>query len=264
MIELEDMHKLARELGELLRLQTLPLAVKMIRMEDHIPDDAQRPVRDMGFHLSFCQALSLSRRKGLCIAETKLDMWCFEPVVGLGLEKPPQTFLRGYNRYPASASSLEAAATWAKNMPRLDYGIYRGVLLAPLGMANFLPDIFVLYAEPVKMTRIMSAKNWLDGKDISPSISGHAACVYYIVPPIKEKRWHMTVPCGGDSRRAACEDYNMIFSAPIEVLGDLVKGLRFMYNQGVGLPLDVSLAPEYHLPKSYLEIGQSLGMDWLK
>lgn len=264
MTDLEKMHEQARELELLLRMQCQPLALKMLKSEEETPEDAKRPVRDMGFHLNFCQALSLSRRNGLTIAQSMQDMWCFEPVVGFGFVKPPKPFLEGHNRYPASARTLEAGSTWARNMPRFKHGEYWGVLTSPLGKASFDPDIFIVYGAPAKMTQIMLAKNWLDGKDIRPVLSSHAACVYYVIPPIKDRNWHMSIPCGGDLRRAACEDYNMIFSAPIDILSDLLKGLKAMKESGVGLPLQLTPAKEYPLPKSYVPIAHSMNMHWVK
>jgi uncharacterized protein (DUF169 family) len=264
MDNLAEIREQASELEHLLRLQSLPLGIKMLKSGDEIPEEAQRPVKDMGFHLNFCQALALSRRNGLVIAQTIEDMWCFEPVVGFGFVKPPKRFLEGYNRYPSSARSLEAGATWARNMPRFQHGQYFGILPAQLKRANFEPDIFVVYGAPAKMNQIMLAKNWLDGKDIAPVLSSHAACVYYVVPPIKEKKWHMSIPCGGDLRRASCEDYNMIFSAPMEIITDLLEGLEAIKKDGFGLPLHISASIEYPLEKSYIEIANSMGMDWVK
>jgi uncharacterized protein (DUF169 family) len=111
MIDLEEMHAQARELETLLRLQSLPIALKMVKSNDEIPADAKRPLKAMGFHLNFCQALAFSRRHGLTVAQMKEDMWCFEPVVGFGFARPPQRFLDGHNRYPASARTLEAGST---------------------------------------------------------------------------------------------------------------------------------------------------------
>jgi uncharacterized protein (DUF169 family) len=146
----------------------------------------------------------------------------------------------------------------------LAFGKYCGVLSAPLENVQFVPDIFVLYAEPAKMTQIMLARNWLDGKDLHCVLSGHAACVYYVVPPIKDGEWHMTIPCGGDLRRAACREGDMIFSAPMNALGPLLTGLKAVRKEGLGLPLHVSLATEYPLPESYVKIGKSMGMGWVR
>jgi len=224
MFDIKQMHEQAKELESLLRLQSRPIALKMLTSEEEIPEDALRPVRDMGYHLSFCQALALTRRRGLTIAETKKDMWCFEPVVGLGFVKPPQRFLEGHNRYPGSART----------------------------------------GSPAVMTQIMLAKNWLDGKDIITTMSGHAACVYYVVPALKEAQWRMSIPCGGDLRRTGCDDYSMIFSAPVNVLSGLLAGLKAILDASWGLPSNPTFAMEYPLEKSYVEIGKLIGMDWVK
>ena len=264
MSDIEQLQKNAGELERLLRLQSMPIALKMLSSEAEIPEDAVRPSRDMGHHLSFCQALALTRRRGLTIAETQDDMWCFEPVVGLGFVEPPQRFLEGHNRYPESASSLEAGATWAQNMPRFDYRTYSAVVTAPLEGTSFVPDIVMLYGSPAVMTQIMLAKNWLDGKDILTTMTGHAACVYYVVPAVKQQQWRISIPCGGDLRRTGCDDFSMVFSAPTGVLSDLLAGLRAIRNTGCGLPSSPSFAIEYPLPESYVEIGKSIGMDWVE
>ena len=102
------------------------------------------------------------------------------------------------------------------------------------------------------------------GTNISLTLSGHAACIYYVVPPIKEKVWNINIPCGGDLRRAACEPYNMIFSAPIHVLGDLLEVLKAIEGKCMGLPLHLSMGIEYPLQRSYGKIGRKMGMDWAR
>jgi len=194
LIQIERMHDQARDLERLLRIQSMPIALKMVTSEAQIPENALRPMKDRGHHLSFCQALAWTRRKGLTIAETREDMWCFEPVIGLGFVEPPRTFLDGHNRYPGSTRNLAAGAAWAQNMPRFEFPKYKGVVTAPLETTSFEPDIFLLYGSPAVMTQIMMAKNWLDGKDIETTMTGHAACVYYVVPAIKTGRWRMSIP----------------------------------------------------------------------
>lgn len=264
MTNIKHLHEQAEELETLLRLQSFPLGLKLLKSVDEIPEGAQRPVKDMGHHLSLCQALALARRAGMTVAETKEDMWCFEPVLGLGFEKPPQRFLDGYHRYPLYATTLEAGATWAKAFPCLDHGLYTAVVTAPLAKVNFEPDLFIVYGEPAKIGRILSAKTWLDGKDITTTLSSGGACVYSVVPVMKDKGWHIITPCGGDLGRAACETYNMIFSAPIEVLDDLLRGLRVAKEKGQGLPRQVDTSAEYPLAEPYVEIGKLIGMDWVK
>ena len=55
--------------------------------------------------------------------------------------------------------------------------------------------------------------------------------------------------CGGDVRRAACEINNMVFSAPIEILDDLLRGLKAGREASDRrLPHD-TLPIEYPLPR---------------
>ncbi len=261
---IERLHEQAEELERLLRLQSFPVGMKLLKGVDEIPEGAQRPVKDMGYHLSLCQAIALARRDGITVAEAKEDMWCFEPVLALGFEKPPQRFLEGHNRYPFNVSSLEAGATWAQGFPRLDHGLYSAIVVAPLAKVNFEPDIFIVYGEPYKMRMMLSAKCWLDGKDITPTVSGNAACCYAIVPPMKDRVWQIAFPCHGDTARAACSFSDMLFSAPIEALDGLLQGLRASEERGHGMPQGVDMQIEYPAPEAYVEIGKLIGMDWVE
>ena len=42
------------EIERRMRLQTFPLAVKMLEKESDIPEGAQRPMKDFGYHLATC------------------------------------------------------------------------------------------------------------------------------------------------------------------------------------------------------------------
>lgn len=74
----------------------------------------------------------------------------------------------------------------------------------------------------------------------------------------------MSIPCGGDLRRTGCDDYSMIFSAPVNVLSGLLAGLKAILDASWGLPSNPTFAMEYPLEKSYVEIGKLIGMDWVK
>jgi len=61
-----------------------------------------------------------------------------------------------------------------------------------------------------------------------------------------------------------CDDYSMVFSAPLDALGDLLTGLEASRETGCGLPSSPSFAIEYPLEKAYVEIGKAIGMDWVR
>lgn len=261
MMRLGDYHSFGEEIERRLRLKTFPLAMKLLEKEGDIPEGATRPKRDLGYRINACQAFSMSRRGQAMIAMLKEDMWCPEPVIGYGLAEPPEYFLQGHNRFPESARTLEAGKDWAQAFPRLEYGKYIGIVSAPLTIANFEPDLVMIYCDPSQLTQLLNAINWKDGHDITCRLSGHAACVYSIVTVIQNREFQVTSPCGGDRGTAVAQDDELIFTAPREALQDLVLGLRYLSKYGSTLPREPWLRPEGELRESYTKIARMMGME---
>jgi uncharacterized protein (DUF169 family) len=234
-MNLKNIHEKSEELMNLLRLKSFPLAVKLLEDEKSIPSESKRPVKDWGYHLDLCQAFSMSRWEEKNIAMLKKDMWCFEPVVGYGLAEPPEDFLKGNNRYPFSAMSQKAGEKWATSLPKMQVGQYIGIVSASLRKCTFEPDVMMVYADPSQITQILIAKNCVDGEDISCSLSGHMA-----------------------------QDNEMIFSAPMAFLEDLICSLKYLKKQKWGYPWGFELKPERELDNNYAELGKKMGMDYVK
>ena len=79
----------------------------MLESEKDIPKGVKTPRRDYGACMATCQCFSISRKYGETVAQLFGDMWCPEPVIGIGLAETPKFFLEGYNRYPGGVASLE-------------------------------------------------------------------------------------------------------------------------------------------------------------
>lgn len=264
MVNLDIFHEYAEVLERLLRLRTFPVAIKLLEKEGDIAEGAIRPKRDLGHLIETCQGFAMTRREGKTVAMLKEDMWCFEPVIGYGLAEPPQYFLQGYNRFPDSAITLEIASNWARAFPRLKFGRYIGILSAPLMTANFEPDLVMLYCDPAQLTSLLIAVDCVYGRDLTCRLSGHAACVYSVVLVIETRECQVTSPCWGDRREAIAQDYEVIFTAPMEKLEGLLSGLRHLVKHGWGLPIEFFMVPECKMPESYIKIGKMLGMEMNK
>lgn len=204
-----------------------------------------------------CQCFALSRTQGITVTQLFEDNWCPEPVIGFGLAEPPQYFLDSYNRYPDGVASLEAGANWTCEFPRLKTGKYVGVVSAPLTTVSFEPDVAVFYCDSAQLLGLLLGIAYKDGQDAHMVLSGHAACVYSVVPAFLTKMCHVAVPCRGDRGRAGAQD-DMIFSVPKEKIGDLASGLE---HEGTGsIPTRFSMKPEYELYPSYAELARLMGM----
>jgi uncharacterized protein (DUF169 family) len=259
MADLKMYQQYGEELERRLRLKTFPLALKLLKKEGDIPEGALRPKRDIGHHLSLCQAFQVSRREGKTMALLKEDHWCFEPVVGYGLGEPPDYFMEGHNRYPKDVATLEAGRHYAEEFPRLKAGKYAGIASAPLRTTNFEPDAVMIYCDAAQLCLLLLGREYKEGYNLKCSISGHAACVYGVVPALQSGECQVAVPCRGDHYRAMAGDEEMIFTVPKGKVEDLMQGLRVIERTGSKLPVGYSFLPEYPLLDSYRKIGEKMG-----
>lgn len=250
-------NELGIQIERQIRLNTYPLAVKMIKTLDDIPESSIRPLNDFGKCLSTCQAFALSRRFGETVAQLFEDMWCPEPVIGFGLAEPPEYFFEGKTRYPAGVKSLEAGANWAREFPRFEVGKYIGVMSAPLTMASYEPDVAIIYCDSAQLLRLLLGLAYEDGKDINTVLGGHSACVYSVVPSMLKNECQVSVPCRGDRGYAGTQDYEMIFTIPRDQIKRVVDG---MAQPGTSSsPTRFSMNPEYMLSEGYSEIARLMG-----
>ena len=250
-------NELGLKLEQQLRLNTHPLAIKMLETPEEIPEEAIRPLKQFGKCLSTCQAFALSRRFGETVAQLFEDMWCPEPVIGFGLAESPDYFFEGKTRYPVGVKSLEAGANWANEFPRFEVGKYIGVVAAPLTTASFEPDVAVVYCDSAQLLRLLLGLAYEDGRDIQTVLGGHSACVYAVVPSMLKCECQASVPCRGDRGYAGTQDYEMIFSIPRDQIERVVEGMDQPGTSSA--PTRFSMNPEYMLSEGYAEIAKLMG-----
>ena len=250
----------ADELERMTRLQTFPLAVKLLAEESGIPEGAERPLKDFSYRIALCQGYAMSRRDGRTVAMFKEDMVCFEPVVGYGWVVPPPYFLDGHNRFPEDVKDLKAGRNFVDDFPRLATGKYTGVVSAPLATANFDPDMVMIYCNSAQLGLLLLGKEYQDGHDLKCNLSSHAACVYSVVPILEGNDYQVSVPCRGDRYIALAGDDEIIFSVATNKLKDLLAGLRHVKKYGSKLPRNPQMKRNPLIPESYQKIAKILGM----
>jgi len=253
---MKELLKFGKDLETYLRLTTYPFAIRMLRSIDEIPVGVKRPKIDFKKCLSTCQAFSLTRRHGVPIAMLKEDMWCPLPVIGFGLEEPPNYYIEGHSRFPSYCETIEAGEICARELPRFRFGKYVGIVSAPLFLTNFEPDVIIIYCNSVQLLKLLLARTYKEGYDLNVKLSGNAACIYSIVPSIQTEEYYVSIPCSGDRRRAGAQDDEIIFTIPINKLSSLISGLK-----GPGkIPITPNMMPEYPLSSNWVKIANLMGM----
>jgi len=259
MAEFDSFQEYGEELERRIRLQSFPLAVKLLKRDIDIPLGAERPLRDWGYHVPLCQGYAVSRKEGTTVAMCKEDMWCFEPVVGYGWVEPPRYFLEGHNRFPEDVKDLEAGRNYAMDFPRLEVGKYMGVVSAPLTRVNFKPDVIMLYCNSAQLGLLLLGREYMDGHDLPCHLSSHAACVYSVAPAITEDRCQVALPCRGDRYYASAGDDEIIFTIPIGKIEDLFTGLRHVEKYNSRLPKSPRMVREPEREESYEKLSKMVG-----
>ena len=64
---LEELHKMGTELEMWLRMRVHPLAIKLLKSKDEVPEGAEIPTRDWKHKFALCQAFAKSQRDGWTI-----------------------------------------------------------------------------------------------------------------------------------------------------------------------------------------------------
>lgn len=260
MTALATLHKYGKDIEERLQLKTAPIAVKMLEKEADIPAGAKRPLKDLGYHLSLCQAFSLARRQGETLALLKEDNWCYYPVIGCGLAEPPVDFLAGKSCYP-DFMTKEACRNWSQALPRFEAGKYIGTVSAPLRTADFELDVVIIYCNSAQLTLLLTGLAYKDGRDVTCRLMAAAACVYAVVPVVQSGECQITVPCAGDRMRALAQDDEMILSVHREKMTDLMFGMgKLLDNLGFRFLTTPPMTPEYPLTEPYLRTARLMGI----
>jgi len=238
--------------------QTHPLAVKLLRQEDRIPEGAKSPVKDFGVPFSLCQALALSRKEGLTIVLDKNSQSCPIALAGLGLVRPEE-FLSGKFVLAPINQSPEARKKIAASLPRFPFGKYQQVLIAPIKAAAFDPDVIVFYGSGVQVMRMIQAAVFSSGKALSSMATGSGGCLLPIVASMVEGECKYAVPGNGDRRLGLVADGELTFGMPRERFEEVINGLKLSSEGKQTYPISPGyLKMEYQLPPSYGALRKTL------
>ena len=255
MITLEEIEEV---MSATIRHQTHPLAVKLLRQEEGIPEGAKSPVRDFGVPFSLCQAFALSRKEGLTIVLDKNSQSCPIALAGLGFVRPEE-FLSGKYILAPTNQSTEARKRIAGALPRFPFGKYQRILISPIKTAAFDPDVIVFYGSGAQVMRMIQAAVFSSGKGLTSMAAGTGGCLLPIVASMLEGECKYTVPGNGDRRLGLVADGELAFGMPRERFEEVLNGLKLSSEGKQTYPISPGyLKTEYKLPPSYVELRKAL------
>ncbi|MBR6522808.1 MAG: DUF169 domain-containing protein [Oscillospiraceae bacterium] len=266
---IQQYNEYGKFLDDTLRLETYPIAVKFFDNLEDIPKNAIFPKRDMGKHMAFCQAKAMTRMRGMTIALTKEDHWCWNPLIAFGMvDCTPGTdyfnVIKKYIGVPA-----DKADEFLANFPRLELGKCKAVVTSPLHIAEFEPDVILVYSNTMQLNMMLRAVKSMTGTYVKSEFDGIDSCAYATVPPVLNGEYRVTVPDPGDVERARAGKDEMIFSIPPHKLEEVCTGLKGFEKFHMDYRNTPWLFPfDFERPPFYNEVfemwGLEKGEDWNK
>jgi len=246
MPKLDDFNRYGEDLERFLLLRTSPIAVKMLEKEEDIPDGSIRPKKDQGIHIAQCQAFAMSRRDRATVAMLKEDNWCFAPLIAYGLVPKPDD------------PSIERFTSF----PRFEEGRYIGIVSAPLRMANFEPDLVLIYSNTAQLRSLLMPSHNLGKETLVNSHFFPPSCAYTVVPVLSNNQYLVALPDPGDYARALAGEDEIILSVPGDKMEELISGLRRFEERKQGYTSStMMMQSDFARPEFYKRLFRNWGLD---
>ena len=245
-----------RELQTYVRPQTFPVAIRMLRPGEPIPERARRPARDFKKLSMNCQVIDMARRYGWTLALTREDSICSLGIAALGFDKPTHLHASGTLCEGMYTESKEAGRRSEAAVDRFPPGQYHGLLVAPLDRATFEPDLVCVYANPAQVMRLTQAALWKRGGKLTSAFGGRVDCAEIIVTTMRTDQPQVILPCSGDRIFGQTQDHEMAFTIPWGRMEEIVEGLRGTHAGGIRYPITQFMEYEAKLPPRYMEANR--------
>jgi len=245
-------------LGRYVRPDTFPLAIRMLKPGEPIPEGVKVPSKSMGEQWIVCQSIGVARRYGWGIAVGKDDVICPLAAIAFGFRKPTEEYLNGsvsigmYCKDEGAARNLEASV-WRFEPGTCDY-----VCIAPLNRTTFEPHVVAVYANSAQVLRLVHASLYKRGGRVVSTSGGRLDCAEIIIQTLTTNEPKVILPCNGDRVFGMAQDNEMAFAFPWAYAQEIIEGLEGTHKGGTRYPVTVAMRDTVTMPKSYQDLMKIL------
>ena len=230
-----DWKKVTEEMERLLRLRNYPVAYKRLEKKEELVNIPR--VRHLNRFLFFCQLPALVRTRGWTVGVTSEDnVWSrCSGIHGLG-EATPQSM---------EEESIALSSTWLANreeamkqqasFPRVPKG--EALVLAPLALGRFEPDVVLIYENPARIMMIMCGIQKIEFERFQFFFTGEGACADSLAQCFATGKPALGVPCFGERRFGEVRDEELVLALPPQTVEKAVEGLSKLSASGLRFPI---------------------------
>lgn len=249
---MSDLQTLEKEFEKYLRLQSPPLALRMLGPGENPPEKCRRPFHHLKTRVTICQGFSMARKYGWAVRMGAEDMACPPGAALFGFFENTEYFDSGNMAVPAYAPDLEAGKALEKEFPRFGYKEYEAILVAPMGRAEFEPHMLVFYAQPAQVMRLIHGAVYESGGGLNSWTQCRFGCSS-VISVLQTGKCTFNVPGNGDRVFAGVQDSEMSFYLPMAKAEGVAAGLAANHKGGTRYPVPAYLMYQPSFPKNYAQ-----------
>jgi uncharacterized protein (DUF169 family) len=236
---LKDFQSYGNKIEYYLRPSTYPLAIKLIKNENEIPENCKHPIKDLKLRNFICQNFKMARTYGWTIAVKDEDCVCklaraiyrWDPNLAESRDFANQFNIGLY------AKDLETAKKWDENL-YISNEKFLGIVISPLTRTKIEPDIIQIYCNPAQAMRLIQSYLYMEGGILEFTAAGRgASCHEGVMKTIQTDKPQLVILGNGDRVWGGAEDSEVMFSLPRSKLESIVKGLEATHKAGLRYPI---------------------------
>jgi uncharacterized protein (DUF169 family) len=253
--------KLDDAIARFVRPDTFPLAVRMIRHGEALPEGVKVPSRNFNENWIVCQSIGVARRYGWAIAVGKDDVICPLSAIAFGFRKPNDAYLKGFAAVGMYCEDESAATKLEADTWKFAPGTYDYVCISPIARATFEPDVIAVYGNSAQVMRMVNAALFKRGGRIESTTGGRLDCAEIVIQTIVTGEPKVVLPCNGDRVFGMAQDTEMVFTMPWNRADEMLEGLEGTQKGGVRYPIPVAMRGTVTMPKHYQDLLAMLKKD---
>jgi uncharacterized protein (DUF169 family) len=235
----ETLRDLAGKLTDLLKIRTLPIAMKRFATvaEMEAIKGVRRP-KEGRFHTT-CQLVTQSRIAGFTLGITSQNVRPESNCGGvIGLAVPSAETLDGTHMHGVWFENKEAACAHQTQMTRASYGAHEALVVSPLRSARLdNPDIVLFYGTPGQTILFVNGLQWKRYKRYDMTITGESACSDSWGRALATGETSISIPCYAERRFGGVADDEMLLAMPPDEFARGIEGLQGLSKSGLRYPI---------------------------
>lgn len=245
---MQDWRNLGSSIEEHLRPSTFPIAARFLKPGEEVPPRARRPREETGSQIALCQALTLTRERGLTMLLDLEESSCPLANAALGWDTSTgPAFMAAFLRTMNYARDDESARRRTEGMAMVEPGRCASVAFSPLARTRIEPHVVLVYGNPAQVMRLVHATSHWTGERVDGDFGGIAgSCNEGLVRTFTSDMPRVALPGNGDRVFATTHDDELIFAFPASWGEKILQGLEATSVRGIRYPIPTFI--NYRLP----------------